>query len=131
MARPQKQKISTQGEVGGGLFQAFSSLEAAGLPSGPAETPPETGAEVPPPPKMGRVVLRKETAHRGGKSVIVIDDFATSYTNSFIETLAKELRNHCGCGGAIKERTIELQGEQAAKVRLFLEQKGFRVAGIR
>jgi len=80
---------------------------------------------------MGRVVLRKETAHRGGKAVIVVDDFATHQPASVIEAMAKKLRAGCGCGGTVKGRRIEVQGDQAGKVRAILEGEGFEVAGVR
>ena len=50
---------------------------------------------------------------------------------SVIETVAKKLRSGCGCGGAVKDRTIEIQGDQAAKVRALLEAEGFQVAGVK
>jgi translation initiation factor 1 len=81
--------------------------------------------------KPGRVVLRRETAHRGGKTVVVIDQFAPNISLKQIEALAKKLRNACGCGGTTKERSIELQGNQIEKIRQLLEQEGFRVAGVR
>jgi translation initiation factor 1 (eIF-1/SUI1) len=80
---------------------------------------------------LGRVVLRRETAHRGGKSVVVIDQFAPSISGKQIQALARKLRNACGCGGTTKERRIELQGNQIGKIREVLEQEGFRVAGVR
>ena len=81
--------------------------------------------------KMGRVVLRRERAHRGGKTVIVIDDFATHLPASVIETVAKTLRAACGCGGAVKGRQVEIQGDQPARVRAALEAEGFQVAGVK
>jgi translation initiation factor 1 len=80
---------------------------------------------------MGRVVLRRETAHRGGKTVIVIHDFATHLPLSVIETIAKKVRSACGCGGTVRERRIEIQGDQPAKIRAVLETEGFQVAGIK
>lgn len=81
--------------------------------------------------KLGRVVLRRETAHRGGKTVVVIDQFAPNISLKQIQALAKKLRNACGCGGTTKERSIELQGNHIEKIRDLLEQEGFRVAGVR
>jgi translation initiation factor 1 len=81
--------------------------------------------------KLGRVVLRREKAHRGGKTVIVVDQFATHLPLSVIEAVGKNIRASCGCGGSVKGRTIEIQGDQPARVRAVLEQEGFTVGGIR
>lgn len=80
---------------------------------------------------MGRVVLRRETAHRGGKTVIVVHDFASFISTQSIDELARKLRRLCGCGGTTRERMIEVQGDHAAKIRTILEQEGFRVAGVK
>ncbi|MDD5349738.1 MAG: translation initiation factor [Chthoniobacteraceae bacterium] len=132
MSRPNKSKISTSAQPGGGLFQAFSGLEMGGLPSGPEAGEPQPAAQPEAAPsKRGRVVLRRETAHRGGKTVLVIDGFDLALDADFLENLAKRLRSACGCGGCVKERTIELQGDQPARVREKLVAEGFRVAGER
>lgn len=135
MSRPNKNKISTQAQTGGGLFAAFEGLEMGGLPLGPQThdlTPEksEKPQEATLPAKLGRVVLRRETAHRGGKCVTVVHDFDPALNDSYIEALGKRLRMACGCGGAVKDRTVELQGEQAAKAREWLIAEGFRVAGV-
>ena len=83
------------------------------------------------PVKLGRVVLRKETAHRGGKTVIVVYDFAPQITGAQIETFAGQLKKACGCGGTIKDRQIEIQGDQPGKIRALLEAAGFQVAGVK
>ena len=132
MSRPNKSKISTDAPVpGGGLFQAFAGLQMEGLPAGadePSQPPEPSPGERP--SKLGRVVLRRETAHRGGKCVVVVDDFAPSLDQDFIEALARRLRAACGCGGAVKGRTIEMQGDQASRIRDCLVSEGFRVAGV-
>jgi translation initiation factor 1 len=110
------------------LNNPFAGLSSDGLPPGE-----ELSVPTAPParkPKLGRVVLRRETAHRGGKVVIVVYDFAPSIPMSVIEELARKLRNACGCGGTIRERTIELQGDHVPRIRSLLEEEGFRVAGI-
>ncbi len=109
-----------------GLNNPFANLQVDGLPPGELAPQPE-----PAKPKKGRVVLRRETAHRGGKCVIVVHDFASFISLREIEELGRKLRNACGCGGTTTpERTIELQGDQPARVRAFLEKEGFRVAGV-
>ena len=113
----------------GGLGDAFAGLRLPELPAGETSKPAAPLTE--PVWKMGRVVLRKETAHRGGKTVIVVDDFATHLPVSVIESVAKKLRAGCGCGGAVKGHRIEVQGDQAAKIRAILEAEGFQVAGVR
>lgn len=127
--RPEpKKKIAVNPEQSG-LNQAFGHLEITGLPETPSKAePPKAGPAAI--WKLGRVVLRKETAHRGGKAVIVVHDFATHLPQSVIETVAKALRQQCGTGGTVKGRTIEIQGDQAGKVRSVLEKEGFQVAGV-
>lgn len=81
--------------------------------------------------KMGRVVLQRETAHRGGKTVIVIKDFASHLPLSVIETIAKRVRAACGCGGTVRDRRVEIQGDQVARIRAVLEAEGFEVGGVK
>ena len=101
----------------------FGTLSSTGLPAGPA-TPLKLV-------KLGRVVLRKEKAHRGGKTVIVVHDFAPQITGTQIEAFAGKLKKACGCGGTVKDRTIEIQGDQPGKIRVLLEAEGFQVAGVK
>jgi translation initiation factor 1 len=97
------------------------------LPAGPEESPDVSESLW----KLGRVVLRRERAHRGGKTVIVIDHFATHLPISVLEKAAKKIRLACGCGGTVKYRTIEIQGDQPGKIRAILEAEGFLVAGVK
>ena len=92
---------------------------------------PTTGRKAPALPRDGVVRIFREKGNRGGKTVIVIYDFAPQISGSKIEELARKLRSACGCGGTTKERRIEIQGDQASKIRTLLEQEGFRVAGVR
>jgi translation initiation factor 1 len=112
------------------LNNPFADLQIDNLPLGessPLSSAPPSGAG----PVLGRVVLRRETAHRGGKIVIVIHDFAPFISNQSIKDLGRKLRSACGCGGTTRERTIEIQGNQVDRIRSLLEQEGFRVAGVK
>ena len=112
------------------LNNPFANLKVDGLPPGTEVQPSTAPASEPVKRKLGRVVLRRETAHRGGKVVIVVDDFAPFISTANIQELGRKLRNACGCGGTMRERSIELQGDQPAKIRAFLEKEGFKVAGV-
>ena len=134
--RPEKQNripVNPQQQGLAGLGSALSGLDFGSLPPAPAApSHPEKLPAIAPrkPGKLGRVVLRRETAHRGGRTVIVIHDFPTSMTKPAMEELAKELRHAIGTGGTVRERTIEMQGDQPAKIRTFLEKLGYQVAGV-
>lgn len=114
-----------------GLNAAFSGLDLGPLPEGPAPKPEPPKTDGPGAIwKLGTVILRKETAHRGGKTVIVVHDFASHLPVSVIETVAKKVRQQCGCGSTVKGRTIEVQGDQAGRIRTVLEKEGFQVRGV-
>ncbi len=107
----------------------FANLNLPDLPPGPVDKRTEGSPQKL--WKMGRVTLQRETAHRGGKTVIVIKDFATHLPISVIENVAKRVRSACGCGGTVKDKRIEIQGDQPAKIRAVLEAEGFEVKGVK
>ena len=115
----------------GGLGNAFAGMESPMV--SPESSASMHAPSTPPAPvwKMGRVVLRRERAGRGGKTVVIVDDFARHLPAAVIERTAKLIRAACGCGGTVKDRRIEVQGDQPAKVRAALEGEGFQVAGVR
>jgi len=71
--------------------------------------------------------LRMEKAGRGGKTVTVVDGLPDN--DALLKELCAELKRACGTGGAVKDGTIELQGEQREKVREVLRRKNFTVKG--
>ena len=128
--RPEKQnrvELNPQQHGLAGLGGALSGLDLGSLPPAPAKP---AASEPPKPKKLGRVVLRRETAQRGGRTVIVIHDFPPAMTRHGLEDLARDLRHAVGAGGTVRERTIEMQGDQPAKIRALLEKLGFQVAGV-
>jgi translation initiation factor 1 len=98
----------------------FAALSKQGLPPGPA-----TGIPKPVPKNRGRVDIRRQTAHRGGKTVTVISGFVGIGLPEK-EKLAKEMQKRCGTGGTVKEGRIEIQGERRAEVARILSEAGFR-----
>lgn len=132
MRPPPKNRIDTQAAVSAqpGLNAAFAQLNLGGLPPGP-DTPPPAPAAPPRPARLGRVVLRRETAHRGGKTVIVLDGFSDQLSEEFLSALGKKLRAACGSGGTQRDRVLEIQGEHAPTIRELLAEEGFQVAGVK
>jgi translation initiation factor 1 len=69
----------------------------------------------PPPPQRAtpapgsRVRVAREVAGRGGKAVSVIHGLPLA--DPELAALATRLKKLCGAGGAVKDGTIEIQGE--------------------
>jgi translation initiation factor 1 len=125
--KPKRVEINPSQAGLAGLGDALGKLELGPFPAVPAKPAP---VEPAPPRRMGRVVLRRETAHRGGKTVIVVHDFPPTVTPRQLEELARGLRRALGTGGTVRQRTIEMQGDQPGKIRAFLDSAGFQVAGV-
>lgn len=73
----------------------------------------------------GVVRIRRETKGRKGKGVTTISGLLMD--NNELKGLAKELKKICGTGGAVKDQTIEIQGDNRDKIKTYLEQKNFTV----
>jgi translation initiation factor 1 len=105
----------------------FGALSNAGLPQAkktPANAP--TAKKPKAAPKKGRVELRREKGGRGGKTVTTLTAFAMHLPLSELDQLAFDLKKSCACGGTLKGRTIELQGDVRDKAFPQLEQRGFQ-----
>ena len=80
----------------------------------------------PVPPRL-IVKLRVEKAGRGGKTVTVVDGLPNN--EAFLKSLLSELKKACGCGGAVRDGGIELQGDLRERVRAYLTSQGHGVKG--
>lgn len=134
MAREKKQRITTDAAP---ALQTnpFASLEIQGREL--AEKGRDTRPACPPPSKRTsepfvptpreKLLLRRSTAHRGGKTVLVLEGFSQSWNATKLEDLLRELKTTLGCGGRVEARTLELQGELANRLQPLLESRGFAV----
>lgn len=73
----------------------------------------------------GIVRLQRQTSGRKGKGVCLITGL--DMDDAEIERLAAELKKKCGCGGAVKEGVIEIQGDKRDLLKTLLEAKGLKV----
>jgi len=80
-------------------------------------------------PVPARIVakLRMEKGGRGGKIVTVVDGLPKN--EALLKELCSELKRACGTGGAVKDGTIELQGELRERLRELLAARGYTVKG--
>ena len=77
----------------------------------------------------GFLRLKRETKGRNGKGVITIAGIAESEEK--LSEIAALLKKKCGCGGAVKDGIIEIQGDKREEMKRILTAAGFKpvVAG--
>lgn len=97
-----------------------------GWPSGDCKCSSRFARDEPVPAKL-TAKLRLEKSGRGGKTVTVLYDLPRNAV--FLKELAQELKRVCGTGGTAAEETIELQGDQRDRIRVYLQKKGYAVKG--
>jgi translation initiation factor 1 len=81
--------------------------------------------DAPDPPEPGDAVVRvaREKAGRRGKTVTVVRGLPAAA----LASAASDLKRHCGSGGAVKDGTIELQGDHRDKAAARLRAQGYEV----
>ncbi|EQC2548338.1 MULTISPECIES: stress response translation initiation inhibitor YciH [Enterobacter] len=73
----------------------------------------------------GIVRIQRQTSGRKGKGVCLITGI--DLDDAGLITLAAELKKKCGCGGAVKDGIIEIQGDKRDLIKSLLEAKGMKV----
>ncbi|MGI8974038.1 MAG: translation initiation factor [Gaiella sp.] len=71
----------------------------------------------------GFVRVSRETTGRRGKTVTIVRGLPLDDQ----QATASDLKRHCGSGGAVKDRVVELQGDHRDKVVARLREQGHRV----
>lgn len=101
-------------------FEKLGALKGT-LPQGPAPKPAKEAKQKPPP---ARAVVRMERAGRRGKEVTVIEQLAL--TPNERAAWLKELKASLGCGGAVEDEALVLQGDHRERCAAWLERKGVK-----
>jgi translation initiation factor 1 len=73
----------------------------------------------------GVVRIQRQTSGRKGKGVCLIT--GVEGDDAMLVALAAELKKKCGCGGAVKDGVIEIQGDKRDLLKTLLEEKGMKV----
>ena len=85
----------------------------------------EPKAKVERPKGDGIVRIQRQTNGRKGKGVCLISGI--DLDDAELTALAAELKKKCGCGGAVKDGIIEIQGDKRDLIKTLLEAKGMKV----
>ena len=73
----------------------------------------------------GIVRIQRQTSGRKGKGVCLITGL--DIDDAELQKLAAELKKKCGCGGAVKDGVIEIQGDKRDLIKSLLEARGLKV----
>ena len=76
------------------------------------------------PPEEQTARIRREKKGRGGKQVTVI--MALELAPEDMKELTKQLKQKCGTGGAVKDGSIEIQGDQRQRIAEELQKMGYK-----
>ena len=119
--KPVVKKASSLSALGGLVYStdAGRHCPACSQPQGACRC-----AEVQRPVGDGIVRVRRETKGRGGKTVSTIS--GVPLAEAPLRELATALKKRCGCGGALKDGVIEIQGEHVELLLAELHTRGFK-----
>jgi len=107
----------------------FAGLDAGAVPPSKPTKESVNAANIesakPRKPK-GRVEVRREKAGRGGKTVTTLRAFPSHIPLAELNSLASDLKKTCACGGALKGRVVELQGDVCERVMVELIERRYQ-----
>lgn len=126
MKKKKGDKDRSQSPLSGPFHNPFGALDklrdAVAPDAAAAAAGPAAPAARPPKPGPARAVVRLERAGRRGKEVTVIEHL--ELRGAELESWLKALKQGLGCGGAIEEQNIVLQGDQRERLPALLEKRG-------
>ncbi len=125
MSRRSQKKIATDGASRALGDNPFAALDGSGLPEGKVQplkrSEPKSSGK-----SKGRVEVRREKSGRGGKTVTTLREFPSHIPLATLEAMTFELKKLCACGGSLKGRVVELQGDVRDRVCEELNARGYQ-----
>lgn len=129
MSRKSKNKIATEHVSSLSAANPFAEIDLENLPEcSDLKTGSDDEGAIPVKKKIsskGRVAVTREKSGRAGKLVTVLREFSVMVPIKELNEIAFELKKRCACGGSLKGRTIELQGDVSQQAMADLRQRGF------
>jgi translation initiation factor 1 len=108
----------------GTQFDRPPHCEHCGKLEAECDCPPAAVVEVAPEKQTLKLSIENR---KKGKQVTVVRGFQLS--ESALTAMVTTLKTACGAGGTIHEGNIEIQGDQADRLRAKLSSLGYRVKG--
>lgn len=105
-------------------FDRPPRCESCGALEEDCTCPPAEPVRLPPEKQTARIGVEKR---KNGKRVTVVRGLSAEGND--LPGLLTVLKSHCGAGGTLRDEELEIQGEQADRVREKLMQIGYRVKG--
>lgn len=121
-----KRKITTKGgePLGANPFTTLDGNRFPGDEIRPRISSPQKNSAKK--KSKGRVEIRREKAGRGGKTVTTLKEFPLHIPLSTLGAMTLELKRTCACGGTLKGRVVELQGDVSDQVCAELNLRGYQ-----
>lgn len=85
----------------------------------------EETAEETAPKGDGIIRIHRDSKGRKGKGVSVITGLELPAKE--LKALAQKLKKQCGCGGTVKDFTIEIQTDNREQIKALLEKQNYKV----
>ena len=73
----------------------------------------------------GIIRIRREVKGRKGKTVTTLSGF--NLDDNALKLFSKQLKQHCGTGGSVKNGMVIIQGDHRDTIKSLLEGKGYTV----
>jgi translation initiation factor 1 len=80
------------------------------------------------PTNAQRLFVRKEKKGRGGKTVTIVEGYQGNPQT--LEQLCKKVKQQCGVGGSVQNKTFIIQGDNADQVVKILIKEGYNAKKI-
>ena len=94
------------------------------LPPGPPDAPPAAVAAAPKPKLRSETIKMRREKRGGGRELIILEGFPKGGFD--LDAFARELKKRLGTGGAVRDFTIEIQGDHRDALSELLLERGFR-----
>jgi translation initiation factor 1 len=76
------------------------------------------------PPNQHKLKIEVSKKGKGGKTVTIVSGFQVS--SETLISLTKVLKNQCGAGGAMRDNSIEIQGDHRQKLLELVTKLGYK-----